>query len=302
MRPLALSSIAPLLGRRVPIRGPGRLLHSSYRKAELPSGVREAVIATKEGDRFHVDLASSLEWELWAFGSYETEVSLFLKSLLSPGDACIDVGANIGIHTVRMARLVGPDGLVVAVEADAGVSSRLEANVHLNDLRNVTILNAAASAVSGQEVSFYPTAERDRNKGRGSVLPHKYLSPSATSVPTVSLDDVADRQVRLVKIDVEGYEGSVISGATHLIERDRPAIIFEHNAMLESTGGIAPVDFLPNLGYRLFVIQGVRNWVTGRTSLGLSRMRELPAGNANLLAISDGDLSPDLWQADRTTN
>jgi hypothetical protein len=59
------------------------------------------------GDSFDVDLSSLLEWHIWAFGTFEEHFAELLGHLVGPGDRCIDVGANIGVHMVRLARLVG---------------------------------------------------------------------------------------------------------------------------------------------------------------------------------------------------
>src|SRR5947209_6854839 len=100
---LATSPIAPILGQRIPLRGPARLLYRSYAKA--PGRLRSTPrrLTTTTGDEFDVDLASFLEWQLWAFGSYEAHFAVLFRNLVQPGDRCIDVGANVGVHTVRLA-------------------------------------------------------------------------------------------------------------------------------------------------------------------------------------------------------
>ena len=112
------SPLAPVLGQRVPLRGPARLLFSSYARAPHRPGKSVGKLATATGDVFDVDLSSFLEWQLWAFGSYEMHFAELLRRLAGPGDRCVDVGANVGVHTVRLAKLAGRDGEVIAIEPD----------------------------------------------------------------------------------------------------------------------------------------------------------------------------------------
>lgn len=107
MSGLALSPIAPVLGQRIPLRGPPRLLYRSYARHHCPSGILVRKVTTQLGDDFSVDMSSWLEWQLWAFGGYEDHLGQLFGYLVADGDRCIDVGANIGIHTVRLAKLAG---------------------------------------------------------------------------------------------------------------------------------------------------------------------------------------------------
>ena len=75
MLSLAKSPLAPVLGRRVPLRGPARLLFSSYSRTRYKPGAHVVRLTTAAGDVFDADLSSTLEWQLWAFGSYESHLA-----------------------------------------------------------------------------------------------------------------------------------------------------------------------------------------------------------------------------------
>src|ERR1700761_3179844 len=115
---LAKSPLAPILGQRIPLRGPARLLFSSYARTRYQPEQSVTRVTTQDGDIFEADLSSTLEWQLWAFGGYEPHFAELFGHLVRPGDRCVDVGANVGVHTVRLARLAGRDGEVIAIEAD----------------------------------------------------------------------------------------------------------------------------------------------------------------------------------------
>jgi len=161
MLSLAKSPLAPVLGQRVPLRGPARLLISSYAKTRYQPQESVTRVTTVAGDTFDADLSSTLEWQLWAFGGYEKHFAELFGHLVRPGERCVDVGANVGVHSVRLARLVGADGEVIAIEPDPDVAVRTNRNIALNGLANVRVINAAASGPGGDR--------RRRVRGPGGV-------------------------------------------------------------------------------------------------------------------------------------
>ncbi len=263
-----------------------RLLYRSYTKASCQPGTLCRRLTTKFGDEFEADFSSFLEWQLWAFGAYEEQFAALFRCLIQPGDRCIDVGANIGVHTVRLAKLAGPRGEVIAIEPDEGLAQRASNNFMLNRLENVRLIRAAASERSGDSVLLYRPDIRDSNKGRASLLQHSYLTGPAVRVPAVSIDDVNEDPVALIKIDVEGHEAAVVSGASRTIEAFSPAIIFEYAPELILGKSSAPFEWFRQKGHELFSIGQGRNGITGRGRLELERLRTLPRRAMNILAIS----------------
>jgi FkbM family methyltransferase len=282
---LATSSLAPILGQRVPLRGPARLLYRSYAKTSGRPGDACRRLTAKCGDQFNVDLSSFLEWQLWVFGFYEEHIAEMFQYLIGPADRCIDVGANIGIHTVRLARLVGASGAVIALEPDEELACRNGDNLRLNGLDNVRLIQAAASERSAKAALYRPGI-KDSNRGRASLLAHSYLTGSAATVRTVRLDDVSEGPVALIKIDVEGHEAAVVAGAIRTIETYFPSIIFEYAPELLADKSNSPFGWLWDRGYKLFGIGKARHSVTGRGNLELRLLTVLPDHGTDILAIS----------------
>lgn len=283
---LATSPLAPVLGKHVPVRGPARLLHRSYASRRRPHARPERVLTTTWGDQFQADLSSFLEWQLWAFGCFERYVAELLTYLIRPGDQCVDVGANVGVHTVRMARLAGPAGQVIAVEPDPELARRAAGNIALNGLRNVQVVQAAASDTCGDSVPLYRAADQDPNRARASLHAHPYLTGPAAQVRTTTIDEVCTGPVALIKIDVEGHEGAVIDGAARTIQMYSPAIVFEYAPELLAQRSQSPFGRLADAGYRLFRIGHRRHRLTGRTILELASLAEQPDLGGDLLAVS----------------
>jgi FkbM family methyltransferase len=279
-----MSQVAPALGRRVPLRGPARLLFSSYARTRYQPGARVTTVTTVAGDRFTADLSSFLEWQLWAFGGYERHFAELFGRLLRPGDRCVDVGANVGVHAVRMARLVGGDGEVIAIEPDPDAARRARDNAGLNGLSNVRVIQAAASDHAGETELHRPGAA-DANRARASLLRHPYLTGTRVRVPLVTVDDACGGPVALIKIDVEGHEAAVVRGAAAVIDRDAPAVIFEYAPELLDDASAAPFGWLAERGYELYRIRAARGSVTGRARLALDRLPGQPAVGGDFLAV-----------------
>lgn len=283
---LATSPIAPVLGQRVPVRGPARLLFRSYAKKDFRPGASAMTLTTRTGDLFEADLSSFLEWQLFAFGAFEGHFAELFRHLVRPGDRCLDVGANVGVHTIRLAKLAGPGGEVLAFEPDPELARRARGNVQLNEVTNVRVIEAAAADRSTTAVLYRP-GPADTNRGRASLLHHVYLTGREQEVPTVTIDDSCPGPVALIKIDVEGAEAAVVAGAVATIARDRPAVIFEYAPEALDREVTSPFGWLAEQGYDLLLIRCRRNGLTGRGRLVLSRLQELPAEDGNILAVPE---------------
>jgi FkbM family methyltransferase len=281
---LAKSPLAPVLGQRVPLRGPARLLFSSYSRTQYKPGAHVVRLTTPAGDVFDADLSSTLEWQLWAFGSYEPHLAELFGCLIRPGDRCVDVGANVGVHAVRLARVTGQDGEVIAIEPDPDVVRRTRRNIALNGLANVRVISAAASDMSG-EMRLYRPGPRDTNRARASLHHHPYLTGVTTTVPVVTVDEICgDAPVSLIKIDVEGHEAAVLRGASAAIARHTPSLVFEYAPELGDVVQ-SPFGWLAERGYAMFRIRAARHGVTGRWRLALDRTGESHQKGGNFLAV-----------------
>ena len=286
MPSLAKSPIAPVLGQRVPIRGPARLLNNSYARSSCNLGDSTRRVTSKFGDEFDVDLSSFLEWQIWAFGSFEEHFARLFQYLVRPGDLCIDIGANVGVHTVRLAKLVGPLGKVIAIEADQALARRAGDNILINHISNARVINAAASDRTGDTVALYRPSPHDANRARASMLPHSYLTGTVAEVSTTTVDQTTSDPVALIKIDVEGCESAVVAGARRTIDTYSPSVIFEYEPKILRSRSDSPFLALRDKGYGLYEIHGNRHVVTGRTRLELTPLPTLPDKGGNILAAS----------------
>lgn len=181
------------------------------------------------------------------YGEYgEHEIQLF-SQIVSPCDTVIEVGANIGSQTVPLAKLVGPNGHVYAFEPQPVIFQNLCANIALNSLLNVHTYSQAAGSASGQAILPVVDYTQIGNFGGIELQSHG----DGTTVPVVRLDDILTdlRNVRLLKVDVEGWGKSVLEGASNLIARHRPMLYLENDRIEKSK---ELIEHIFSLDYRLW--------------------------------------------------
>ena len=165
------------------------------------------------------------------YGEYfESEVDVF-RSIVRPNDAVIDVGSNIGTHALALARIVGPNGCVLAVEPQRLVFQILCANAAINSLENIECLHGGLSDKTGTMDIGDVSLSRPNNFGGiplGAVVGNM-------RTPVYRLDDYYRRdRLRLIKVDVEGMEFAVIRGAEKTIAKFRPALYVENDRVEKS--------------------------------------------------------------------
>lgn len=182
------------------------------------------------------------------YGEYCQHEWNCLQWLLAPGLDAIEVGANIGAHTVALARLAAGHGArVMAIEPQPVIFQHLCANLALNGLHNVTTLNCACGEAAGL-LGFDPPDYGEVENFGGVVM---RAEGGSQTVPCHRLDDLVerDRRVGLLKIDVEGFELQVLKGAGDLVARHRPVIYLENESPVRSP---ALIDWLRAAGYKLW--------------------------------------------------
>lgn len=175
----------------------------------------------------------------------EVEIQL-LRAVCSPGSIVLDIGANIGGHTVPLAQHVGRDGAVLAFEPQRIVFQTLCANVALNSLTNVDCYWAAFGESSG--TVRIPEIDYTRAANFGAL--ELSALERGRPVQQVMLDDFLTlSRVDLIKIDVEGMEERVLRGGAQFFKKFRPMLYVENDRVERSR---ALIRALWALGYRLF--------------------------------------------------
>ena len=201
-------------------------------------------------------------WEL-----YEPETVALCKKIIKPGMIVVDVGAHIGYFTRIFSKLVSPNGLVLAFEADPENFGLLKKNTkHLSNVRRFPL------ALSDKEglIDFYHCLEK---AGCHSILPNipVKFTTKKISVPANTLDAILAQEhiscIDFIKIDIEGGEYKAIQGMKNNLENSGPlALIVEFAPAWVSASGIEPLQFLQKLrgyGFELYAItqKGLRHFI-----------------------------------------
>lgn len=182
---------------------------------------------------------------LSAEASYCADEIALVAKFIRPGDCIIEVGANIGTITLSLARAVGPNGKVFAVEPQKENFALLNRNVEENDLSNVTLCFGALGSIGGMDVAV-PTLAELPHRNYGNVT----LGSGSQRAPMRRLDDgFGDLDVAMIKIDAEGSEADIIRGGAALIKRCRP-ILHVENDRAEKSAEL--FRLIRSLDYRCF--------------------------------------------------
>jgi FkbM family methyltransferase len=166
-----------------------------------------------------------------------------LGQIVKSGDVVVDVGANIGTHTVFFSKKVSLGGVVYAFEPQRITYEFLCANLALNGLQNVVPIQAGAGDSAGEIIIPVLDPSVVQNFGCLNIEGH----PTGELVKILSLDSMELKRCNLIKIDVEGMELKVLRGAEKTIRDHRPLLFVENN---NREGAPELVQTLFDMGYK----------------------------------------------------
>jgi FkbM family methyltransferase len=215
------------------------------------------------GARLFVDLSDHVIGLSIIRRRYEREEIAFVRKVVKRGDTVVDVGAHIGFFTMQLASIVGSTGRVFAFEPFDANADLLEQSIAENRFGDrIVFARAAVGASTGTATLTFPPETLNSGgayllRGGTDALPGNLRK----TVPLVALDDVAlTRPVRFIKMDVEGAEPHVVTGARRMLREDRPLLLSElHPTQLGRAAGATADDFLRQLralGYAARTIDG----------------------------------------------
>ena len=199
-----------------------------------------------------LDTRNYLEWWVYMFGQYEAANVALLRRVVQPGMVVADVGANVGLFTLLLARSATATGQVHAFEPNPPLFQRLSENVALNRLPNVALFPQACAAVPG-DVTFYAPAVTEINQGLGTLRPTATATPITVAATTLDAHFAAAPRLDFIKLDVEGAEALVLQGAEATLRRLRPSLLLEAEAQ-HGTTLRALLNQLHGLGYHVWSV------------------------------------------------
>lgn len=203
---------------------------------------------------------------------------LIVKEFVNESDLVIDIGANIGVYTKYLSNFVGTKGKVLSIEPIPLTYSFLLNNIEKLNLMNIETHNVGIADKEFISKMYIPTGDSGENYFRAKWLDTndkiKDMNLSGIEVKFVSLDKLVgslNRAISFIKIDVEGFEMSVLKGAKKTLEKDKPSLLVEIDGDPSKNGSNAynVLKFLQALNYNpyIFVEKKLQLWDVGDLSV-----------------------------------
>lgn len=216
-------------------------------------------------------------------------VQATLRRFLKPGDTFIDVGANLGMHSLYASRLVGETGWVISFEPHPDAFRLLRAHLGMNRVRQCELHNVALGQEPGEAVlqqvdGHHLGTSTMRGAGGGRSI----------GVNVLRGDDLlADRQFQgdvLMKIDVEGFEYNVLRGLRQTLKRIRAAFVEVTPEWLASEGRNASDLYreMTDLGFKIYLPEMEWKLKLFAPSLRLTPLTSPPASQHDALFVREG--------------
>ena len=210
----------------------------------------------------YVDIADmGITPALVSSGIYHKQMTKLIKSLITKGMVCLDIGANIGYFTLTMARLVGEEGGIFAFEPEPHNFDLLVKNIAINGYDNVTAVPKAISNKNGDAKLFLDRISLAGHSLASRRQGERRFGRDAIEVEEQTLDTFFrdyNGKIDFVKIDVEGAELAVVEGMENIVNKNKDLIIiteFFPDAL--RSFGSTPKEFLNRLlqyGFNLYDI------------------------------------------------
>jgi FkbM family methyltransferase len=207
---------------------------------------------------------------------YESAELEVIRKYFKPKSTFIDIGANIGMHSIRAETGNQPDGAVLAIEADEATFGALQANVRENlkspriqTRRAVLWSSITAIAWQGEQLEHGHNHAIAAKSGTGDAVISDTLDSLIDGIGTIS-------NVSVIKIDVEGAEFEVLKGAERTLRAEKPALVIEiEDKYLARNGANAAAvrSYLRSLGYHKEV--PIVNAPSGRATNHLFLQQEI---------------------------
>ena len=208
--------------------------------------------------KINVHLNETIGKSLFISGCYEPNEFAYLDEIIKPDMKIVDIGANIGLYTIWMAKRIQDGGEVIALEPSSREFKRLEQNIILNDLDNVTMLKTGAS---DSRRSGKLHISNDNEPGLNTLGEITYSNIDEIAIEDIALNkvdnilsDLKIGHVDIIKIDVEGHEYFALQGMEDTLKRDHPILILEINEESldkQNCSASQIFRFLQDLGYHL---------------------------------------------------
>jgi FkbM family methyltransferase len=194
-----------------------------------------------EGVQFFFRNDDTIGESLRRYGEWARNEMLVFGKYIKAGDTVLDIGCNVGTHSMFFANLVGPHGSVIAVDAQLAAVAVTSLSVLSQNRTNVSVLNLAIGENLGQ-ISF-PVPDYAARENFGALK----ISDTGKVVQQINIDGLSYDNLNFIKMDIEGNELPALRGAAKTIQLHRPTISCE---ILTEDVKVGIIGFLGSFGYQ----------------------------------------------------
>ena len=242
-------------------------MYRAIRSCRRLVGKSDIVRVRRRGIAWQLDLAEAIDLVIYLQGQFEPASARAYRQLLRPADTVLDIGANVGAHTLPLAQAIGPGGKLIAFEPTRYAYEKLLANIELNPqlAQRITAEQIALGRKAESEYHAELYASWDLAQAGDRHPKHRGLRKATTGASMYRLDSfLAERgieKVDFIKIDVDGYECDVLCGAEQTLGRWQPTLLVELAPYVLEDRGSSLDEYLRILtshGYRLLSESGLR--------------------------------------------
>ncbi|MGE0632488.1 MAG: FkbM family methyltransferase [Pseudobdellovibrionaceae bacterium] len=245
-------------------------------------------VTKRHGINWYLDLDEGIDFAIYLLGRFENSTYEAYAKTVKPGAKVIDIGANIGAHTLPLATLVGDSGHVYAFEPTQTAFNKLQKNLSLNPelVKRVSLVQGMVVSSPSFELpdSIYASWPLHHNDQAHKL--HLGVACTTTGAVSLTLDQIVQKfsiqQIDLIKLDVDGFELEVLRGATNTLDKMAPPILMELAPYtMEEKGYDAAeaVHILTKYGYEFYGLDG-KSLSTGDLMSWLKK----PGFSVNILA------------------
>ena len=219
-------------------------IYTFFKKRYRSIKRNKIVIKKINGIYYELQLNQEIDSNIYYNGYFEKYSTNAILKLVKTGMTVFDIGANVGCHTLPMAQLVGKTGRIVAFEPMEWPLKKLLRNINLNSFDNIRVEKTGLSDSSEiKTINFKSSWTIDNSKVVDADEP--------IAVNFTTLDEYIKNNsintVDFIKIDVDGYEPKVLSGAIKCLTEYKPTLLME---FFENKKNL--ILFLTSLGYEFY--------------------------------------------------
>lgn len=236
--------LSKIVYRLIPFQWMRRLVFNIYAKLVKNKEVQ----INRDGINYNLNLGELIDLALY-LDKFEPKVVQYINKYTKEGMIVLDIGANIGAHTLSLSKIAGKNGVIYAFEPTQYAFDKLQKNIGLNSDLNIKSYRVALSDFKedDREITYRSSWKTD-----GSFV------DASCKVNFIKLDDFISENnissVDLIKIDVDGNEFGVLNGGLKMLKKNHPQLIMELVGVHLQNDNTNPYKLLEVLGYKFINI------------------------------------------------